>query len=476
MYQANTALRQRVRTLKWILPLAFALMAVLYQLGPAHWVNDYMNESLHFVAEILFYGTAAPMLTFLALSHVNQWLEENEAYQRKMRTNERRLASIMNASADAILGVDSQGRIESWNLGAEVLLGYQEDDVLNQPFINLFGDRPAVSIELEWLHEYLQKNRFIHGHETTCLRVDGRSIAVELTATLLQDDIGNTLGMSVILRDITHRKKRLQEIQRLNTSLNEQVAERTGELAQKVKALAQVNEELQLLDQTRTEFVSLVSHQIRAPLTNMSGAVQSMQTSCHQINPTCIRMFAIFQRQITRLDRLVHDVLQATRLESGELVLQPEPISVLPVIQQVVEQTRVRAMGRSFHLPTKPGLPLIYADRDCVTEVMINLLDNADKYSPPQKDIVVEVRANETEITIVVQDDGPGLHTKDLDRIFDKFYRTDGSDAQAAYGYGLGLYICRRLIEAQNGRIWAENHPDGGAVFSFTLPVWQESS
>ncbi|MFQ5436025.1 MAG: ATP-binding protein, partial [Anaerolineae bacterium] len=402
------------------------------------------------------------------------WLEENEDFQRQMRTNERRLASIMNASADAILGVDAQGRIESWNLGAELLLGYQEGDVLNQPFSSLFGDRPAVGVELDWLLEYLQKNRFIHGHETTCLRVDGRSITVELTATLLQDDSGNVLGMSVILRDITLRKKRLQEIQRLNTSLNEQVATRTGELAQKVKALAQVNEELQLLDQTRTEFVSLVSHQIRAPLTNMSGAVQRMQTSCNHMNPTCGRMMTIMQQQITRLDRLVQDVLQATRLESGELVLQSEPISVLPVIQQVVEQTRVRSMGRPFHLPTKPGLPLVYADRDCVTEVLINLLDNADKYSPPQEDIVVEVRANETEVTVVVQDAGPGLPPDDLERVFDKFYRTDGSDAQAAYGYGLGLYVCRQLIAAQNGRIWAENHPDGGAVFSFTLPVWDE--
>jgi signal transduction histidine kinase len=78
-------------------------------------------------------------------------------------------------------------------------------------------------------------------------------------------------------------------------------------------------------------------------------------------------------------------------------------------------------------------------------------------------------------VTVSVRDAGPGIPAEDLERVFDKFYRTDGSDSQAAYGYGLGLFVCQHLMEAQGGRIWAENHPDGGAVFSFALPVWQES-
>ncbi|MBF8286178.1 MAG: histidine kinase, partial [Anaerolineales bacterium] len=142
-------------------------------------------------------------------------------------------------------------------------------------------------------------------------------------------------------------------------------------------------------------------------------------------------------------DRLVRDVLNTARIESGDLALHPEPISVLPVIQQVVEQTRPRTADRLIHLPTKPGLPLVLADRDRVAEVLTNLLDNADKYSPRGTDILIEVQADQTEVTLAVRDSG----------------------------YGLGLYVCRQLIEAQGGRIWAENAPGGGAVFSFTLPV-----
>jgi two-component system sensor histidine kinase KdpD len=155
------------------------------------------------------------------------------------------------------------------------------------------------------------------------------------------------------------------------------------------------------------------------------------------------------------------------------MFLHMEPISVLAVVRQAIQQISARTSPHAIHLADKPGLPLVYADRDRVAEVLANLLDNADKYATSEQGVSIEVRADQTEVTIAVRDSGPGLPANDFERIFDKFYRTDSSDSQAAYGYGLGLYVCRRLVEAQNGRIWAENHPDGGAVFSFSLPVYE---
>lgn len=292
-----------------------------------------------------------------------------------------------------------------------------------------------------------------------------------MTLTYLAARAG-VAGWSVILRDVTDRQRRDAEIRRLNASLNEQVAERTGELSDKVAQLARANAELQKLDQTRNEFVSLVAHQIRAPLTNMRGAVERMGNDCHVVNATCTRMFAIMNQQAERLDHLVRDVLNAARLEAGQMLMQAEPISLLPVVQQVADQTRARAgAGRTIRLPTKPGLPLVFADRDRVAEVLANLLDNADKYSPPGEPVTVDVRADQTEVTVTIADAGRGLPPGALEHVFEKFYRADNSDSQAVYGYGLGLYVCRRLIEAQGGRIWAENGPRGGAVFSFALPV-----
>jgi len=446
-------------------------MAVFYQLVPARIVHDSCGHEIHYIVEILFYASVGPLLTFITMRRLVVWLDEKERVEKQARVSEQRLASITAASADAILGLDTKGHIESWNAGAELIFGYPPREILGSSFSHLFGGGEAAEVEFHWLVENVRQSGFVRQHETTCQDITGRNVAVELTATPLTNETGKHSGMSIILRDITERKRRDEEIHRLNASLMEQVDERTRELAEKVDQLARANADLQQLDRMRSEFVSLVSHQLRAPLTNMRGAAEHIGANCDVMNSTCVRMLAILNQQVERLDGLVRDVLNASRIESGDLRFYPEPISVLPVVGQVVEQMRARTEKRVIKMPDTPGLPLVYADRDRMAEVLVNLLDNADKYSPPGKDIVVEVRANEVEVVVSARDQGDGLPENDLGRVFDKFYRTDSSDSQNAYGYGLGLYVCRLLVEAQGGRIWAENHPLGGAVFSFTLPV-----
>lgn len=473
MFGYNTNLRQRIQFLSWSLPLTFSALTILYQLGLARWVHDRFSDPLHYGIEILFYGTAGPLLAFWTLRSISRWLDEKERAEINARTSERKLASITSASADAILSIGADWRIETWNRGAELLFGYPSDEICGEPFQKLFESKAPADIELRWLDEKVSQEGFVHGHETTCRNADGRTLQVELTATGLSDDQGVPIGKSVILRDITARKQREEEIKRLNASLNQQVNERTQQLAEKVEELARANNELKKLDQIRSEFVSLVSHQIRGPLTNMSGAMERMRTGCGSINTTCNRMFAILNTQVERLDRLVRDVLNAARIESGDLVLHREPHSILPILKQAIDQTQARLSNRVISLPTKPGLPLIYVDRDRITEIFANLLDNADKYSPPGEKVEVDIYADQENVTISVRDYGNGIYPDDKHRLFDKFYRADGSDSQAAYGYGLGLYVCRLLVEAQGGRIWAQNHPNRGAVFSFTLPIWQ---
>ncbi len=471
--RSNSTFLQRVMVLRWTLPLAFFAIAALYQLIFARWVHNTFGEQLHFFVEILFFGTAGPLVAYLAITRIIRWLEEKEQVEKLARASERRLASITSASADAIISLDPGGHIESWNLGAEALFGYPESDLHGHPFTELFGGGEASEVEFRWLTENIYKVGFVRGHETTCLNAAGVEVTVDLTATHLIDEDGKSQGVSMILRDITERRRREEEIRRLNASLNEQVTERTHELAEKVEELRWANAELQKLDRMRTEFVSVVSHQLRAPLTNMYGAVEHITTNCSTMNTTCSRMVVIMNQQLERLDRLVRDVLNTAHIEAGELVLQPEPVSVPPIISQVVDQMRARTDGRPIRISDKPGLPMVYADRDRVAEVLANLLDNADKYSPPHAEIIVETSADDTEVTLSVCDAGPGLPASGLERVFDKFYRIDSSDSQVAYGYGLGLYICCRLVEAHGGRIWAENLRSGGASFSFTIPVAQ---
>lgn len=471
MTGASALLRQRVDRLRWVLPLSLALVSVFYQLGPAAWVHDRISHDFHYAVEIMFYGVVGPLAVFWAVGLVRGWLEDRERLEQQARASENRLAAISTASADAILGLDPDGTIESWNRGAELIFGYSAEEARGKSLVDLLGGAEAARIEVQWLAGQVTEVGFVRGHETSCLDAFGREVLVDLTATQLTDEQGQPFGISVILRDIGERKRREQEIRRLNASLNHEVADRTRELAAKVQELAQANADLENLDGMRSEFVSLVSHQLRAPLTNMLGAVARIEASCDDRTPTCSRMLVVVTQQVGRLDRLVRDVLNAAHIEAGELILQPEPFSVLPVVRQVVQQVQAGAADRAFRLPTKPGLPMAFADRDRVVEVLANLLDNAVKYSPRGKPVALDVRADDKEVVLSVRDWGPGVPPDDLQRVFHKFYRADSGDAQAAYGYGLGLYVCQRLVSAMGGRVWAENATDGGAVFSFSLPV-----
>lgn len=258
-------------------------------------------------------------------------------------------------------------------------------------------------------------------------------------------------------------------LQESNARLNHLVAERTRDLAEKVTALAQANAELQTLDQLRADFLALVSHQMRAPLANLRGAVDVMQ-----LDATMARRYAreltILNGQIASIDQLVQKVLNTARVEAAAFELQCEPVSILPMLQQAVHSLHARLSDHDVHLPDATALPLVFADRTWIVEVLMNVLDNAAKYTPAGRPIVIDVGVGVADVTIAIRDSGAGLPQRELERVFEKYYRIDSSDAQIAYGYGLGLFICRRLIDAHGGRIWAANHADGGAVFAFTLP------
>jgi len=465
--------RRRITTLRWAVPCVLAALPLAWRLAVEPWARGRIGAGLPSAVELVLAIVVGPALAFGVLTLVSRRLEALDQARVETQAMERRLAGMVATSADAILALNPDGHIAFWNAGAEHLFGCTAEEALAQPLAELLGGGPAAEVEAAWILETTLRDGHLRRHETLCRRVGNGPLDIELTATRLGDGAGETTGLTVVVRDVTARRHRENDVRQASERLYLQLADRNRELAGKVEELARANVELQRLDQTRSEFVSQVSHQIRAPLTNIGGAVQRMQADCAAAVPTCRRMFTIIDQQITRLDRLVQEVLSASRLESGEISLQIEPISVLPIVRQVAEQTRVRASGRHIRIADKPGLPLVYADRDAVTEVLANLLDNADKYSGPDDVIHIELRADDAEVTVAVRDAGPGLPPEDLERVFGKFYRTDSTDAQAAYGYGLGLYVCRRLLEAQRGRIWAENHTAGGAVFSFSLPAWR---
>jgi signal transduction histidine kinase len=277
------------------------------------------------------------------------------------------------------------------------------------------------------------------------------------------------LGM---VRTWVEQKERAEaEVYRLNIELQQRVEERTSELRGKAEELSAANERLQELDRLKSEFVSLVSHELRAPLTNVRSAVELMERDCPALNTTCTQMFDIVADQIGRLGRLVDDVLNVSRIEAGELSLSYAAVDIVQIAEQAVDDITTRQTGHIFRRPECTVHPRVWADADRLYEVVANLADNAAKYSPAQSEVVLEVHTEGQEAVLSVSDGGPGIPPEEQGRIFEKFHRLDSGDAKETYGYGLGLYLCRRLIEAMNGRIWVESERGQGATFRFALPL-----
>jgi signal transduction histidine kinase len=294
-------------------------------------------------------------------------------------------------------------------------------------------------------------------------------IEVFLYATIGPIVIWFVLG---IVRTWVEQKEQAEaEVYRLNIELQQRVEERTRELQSKAEALATANERLQELDRLKSEFVSLVSHELRAPLTNVRGAIELMEDDCPSLNATCAQMFNIVMEQIGRLGRLVNDVLNVSLIETGGLSLIYAAVDVVEIAERAVDDIAARQTGHIFHRPGGSVHPQVWADADRLYEVVANLVDNAAKYSPLSSEVVLEVHTEGQEAVISVSNSGPGIPPEEHDHIFEKFHRLDSGDAKETYGYGLGLYLCRRLVEAMDGRIWVESEPGHGATFRFALPM-----
>jgi signal transduction histidine kinase len=275
-----------------------------------------------------------------------------------------------------------------------------------------------------------------------------------------------------IVRTWVEQKEQAEaEVYRLNIELQQRVEERTRKLRDKAEALIAANERLQVVDRLKSEFVSLVSHELRAPLTNVRSAVELMEDGCPALNETCTQMFNIVAEQIGRLGRLVDDVLDVSRIESGGLNLTCTAVDIVQIAERAVDDITTRQTGHIFHRPDGVVRPRVWADADRLYEVVANLVDNAAKYSPPRSEVALEVHIEGQEAVLSVSDSGPGIPPEEHDYIFEKFHRLDSSDAKETYGYGLGLYLCRHLVEAMNGRIWVESEPGHGSTFRFALPL-----
>jgi signal transduction histidine kinase len=266
----------------------------------------------------------------------------------------------------------------------------------------------------------------------------------------------------------------IQSVHALNRELESKVTERTAALEQRNTELDQANRELQQLDEMKSEFVSLVSHELRAPLTTLNGGLELALEHADTLPDSARRTLETMVGESHRLTQLVQQILDVSRLEAGKLEINLGPVAIRPLVEQAAEVVLI-PKSRRIEWQFDADLPPAWADEIHLEEIVRNLMRNADKYSPPDTLVHICACQKGERVRIAVKDHGAGVPKEAQQHIFEQFGRANRGES-APPGWGLGLYFARKIIEAQGGSIgvnspiW-ENVEAPGAEFYILVPV-----
>jgi two-component system, OmpR family, sensor histidine kinase KdpD len=227
---------------------------------------------------------------------------------------------------------------------------------------------------------------------------------------------------------------------------------------------------LKKLDRLKTELLGTVSHELRTPLASIKGYATTLLEH-RRMNPDLRREFlGIIDSESDRLQELINNLLDMSRLEAGVLKVDAAPVQLGRAMRSIIERAQHLTSEHRMVL-NWPDDPWALADLPRVLQVVTNLLNNAIKYSPDGGEVELAGRVRGSMLLISISDQGVGIPPRELDKIFDRFHRVDGDLTRRVSGTGLGLAICRGLVEAHGGKIWVESEPGVGSAFTFSLPI-----
>lgn len=359
---------------------------------------------------------------------------------QSLAKEQRRLAAIFQQSAEGILTVDAALRIIDFNPAMERLTGWRESEVLGRFYYEVLRpkDRQGNELGLQGspiLQAFAGKP--VVNREMVISTRDGQHFDVSVMASCVRSARGEPTSGILTVRDIT--RERQQEEQ-------------------------------------RSTFISVISHELQTPIAIIKGYASTLARidATFDADASHSRLRAI-EEEADRLNKLVGNLLYASRIQAGGLQMEIAPLDLAKLVQGVVHRLQVKNPDVSVVLDIPPHLPAAMADRDRIEEVLQNLLDNAVKYSPDKHEVTVACRATGDEVIVSVSDTGMGISLRDQEQIFDRFYRTGDGTTSSMQGAGLGLYICRAIIEAHGGHIWVQSALHQGSTFSFSLPRMEKA-
>jgi signal transduction histidine kinase len=276
------------------------------------------------------------------------------------------------------------------------------------------------------------------------------------------------LGMTRPLREMAAAARRMAQGDyghRVRVSSRDEV----GQLAEAFNRMAR---EMEGVERLRRELVANVSHELKTPISALRAHLENLLDGVERSDRETL---AVMLAQSERLSRLVDELLDLSRLESGEVPLSVEPVLLRPLVEQVIAEVAIARPAHPVEVANDvpPALAPVRADGERLHQVLFNLLDNAVRFTPPGERVGVTAAADGGRVEVSVADTGPGIPEAELSRVFERFYRLDHARNRSDGGTGIGLTIARSLVEAHAGAIWAERGPEGGSVFRFSLPMWE---
>jgi PAS domain S-box-containing protein len=374
-------------------------------------------------------------------SSINQVIDERSRVHDELELLRRRDELVLACVGEGIIALDEGGRITVANPAAAKMLGSRANKIIGKVHRDVVRS-PDVDDNLNSeidraIEAALADGHIRHVESDLLLRKDGSSFAVEYLCTPIVEH-GRNHGAVILFRDVTERRA---------------------------------------VERMKEEFVSIVSHELRTPLTSIRGSLGLIASGMlGDVPARGQRMLDIAITNSDRLVRLINDILDIEKLDSGAVKMNLQQSNAADLMTQAVETMRPMAHECGVSLAVTPVWAQLNVDPDRVLQALTNLLSNAIKFSEWGGRVWMSAECRDEEIVVEVRDQGRGIPTHRLETIFERFQQVDASDSREKGGTGLGLSICRSIVEQHGGRIWAESVPGVGSTFRFTLPATSDCS
>ena len=362
---------------------------------------------------------------------------EIERLAEESRRRAAALQSILDNMVDGVFVCDAQGRITLGNTSGRRMLGLTRAEEALGPLSELLRRLPMrdqngklLSVEEMPLSRALQGETIQAFDQIYRNPQTARDVHMRVSAAPIRDEKGRIVGAVSVLRDVTE----LTELERL-----------------------------------KDQFINVAAHELKTPVTVMKGYAQMLLRSADTPTPARQRMLEAINRGADRIDRVVKDLLDVSRLHLGRLEMQQERLNLVELVQQIVDQVSLTT-GRTMRI-TRAETAAVQGDRERVGQVLTNLLDNAVKYSPRGGDVEVALSIQGQEAVVSVTDHGVGIPKEKQPHVFERFYRAHAGTPYDFGGMGIGLYISKQIIERHGGRIWFQSEEGKGSTFYFSLPL-----